>query len=93
MKVSRKSLKPDLIKAYEQLSEFNQYCRGVLNLIDAFGHQQMIPRSEQQYYSALLREIRSSISQSAVEFMDQHEISEATDASRERLKLEKQMLS
>lgn len=50
--------------AYEQLMQFNQHCVAALELIEAFTHQRMIPRTERRYYSAMLQELRASASQS-----------------------------
>ena len=77
---------------YEQLMQFNQHCLAALDLIEAFAEQRMIPRNEGRYYRALLQELRASASQSLIEHLDEQEISIAAAASKDRLKLEKQML-
>jgi hypothetical protein len=83
----------DLVHTYEQLMQFNQHCIDALGLIEAFGQQHLIPRTEHRYYCALLEELRASTSQSVMEYLDQQEISAAAAASRRRLKIEKQMFT
>lgn len=92
MKAPHKPSQSNVVEAYEQLSEFNRHCRGALELFDAFGSQQIIPRTEYRYYRALLEELRALVSQSATEFLSQHETSASAAVGRRRLRLEKQML-
>lgn len=80
------------VEVYEQLTRFNQQCASALELVEAFGRRRMIPSTEHRYYRALLRELRAAISQTVIEHVDQQEMALAAKASRERLKLEKQML-
>lgn len=95
MKVAKqvpgKPAEPGLLGTYQQLVEFNQHCVAALDLIQAFGDKQMIQPTEYRYYRALLRELRAATSQSVMERLDEQEISIAAKASKERLKIEKQM--
>lgn len=77
---------------YERLMQFNQHCSAALTLMELFGREEMIPRSESRYYRALLRELRASASQPVLEYLNDKEIAIAAAASRERLKVEKQLL-
>ena len=51
----------------------------------------MILRNESRYYRSMLEELRASTSQTVIEHIDQQELSAAAQASKERLKLEKQL--
>jgi hypothetical protein len=81
---------PGTIGTYEQLMQFNQHCAEALDLIEVFGKRRMIPRTEHRYYRALLQELRAAISQTVIEHIDQQELASAAQASKERLRIEKQ---
>lgn len=80
-----------MVEVYEQLMRLNRHCGGVLDLIEAFGRRRIIPRTEYRYYRTLLQELRAATSQSVIEYIDQQEPAVAAKASKERLKMEKQM--
>lgn len=82
---------PGTVPIYEQLTEFNQHCAGALALIEQFGREQIIPKTEHRYYRALLQELRAAVSQNLIEHIDEKELAVAAKASKERLKIEKQM--
>ncbi len=62
-----KSSKHTPFGTYEQLENFNHHCQAAIGLIEALASQRIIRPPEGRYYQAVLRELRSSISQSVME--------------------------
>lgn len=89
MKTDKQSAGKSPVGTYEQLADFNHNCQAALALIETLAGQRMLRQTEASYYRAVLRELRASISQSVMEFLDQQEISIAGAAYRKRTKLEK----
>ena len=77
---------------YDELMLFNQHCLAALELIKVFAERKIVRHPESRYYCAMLQELRACASQTVIEYIDQQELSVAAAASRERLKLEKQLL-
>lgn len=86
--------KPELRKLslYESLFHFNQYCEDAKRCMEIFRQANVVERTELDYFTAMLDELRSAVSQSIVEHLGTIEIESTAKHERRRLSLEKKLL-